>query len=78
MISGRLWERQRTDARYCARGYPMLSSEDQHYYRDRERQCREAAATATDPSVRAAHLQLAQFYARRLKSDSQESSSPTR
>jgi len=56
----------------------MLSAEDQHYYRARERQCREAAATATDPSVRAAHLQLAQFYARRLKSDTQESSSPTR
>ena len=53
----------------------MLSSEDQHYYRDRERQCREAAATATDPSARAAHLQLAQFYAKRLRSETQESSS---
>jgi hypothetical protein len=41
--------------------------DDRHYYRDREAQCRKAAAEATDPSARIAHLQLAEFYARRLE-----------
>ena len=42
------------------------SLDDRHYYRDREEQCRKAAAEATDPSVRIAHSQLADFYAKRL------------
>jgi hypothetical protein len=42
------------------------SLDDRHYYRDREEQCRKAAAEATDPSVRVAHSQLAEFYAKRL------------
>jgi len=42
------------------------SLDDRHYYRDREAQCRKAAAEATDPSARVAHAQLAEFYARRL------------
>ena len=42
------------------------SLDDSHYYRDREEQCRKAAAEATDPSVRVAHSQLAEFYAKRL------------
>ena len=42
------------------------SLDDRHYYRDREEQCRKAAAEATDPSARVAHSQLAEFYARRL------------
>jgi hypothetical protein len=44
----------------------VRSLDDQHYYRERERQCRRAAEEATDPSARIAHLQLADFYARRL------------
>lgn len=44
----------------------MRSLDDRHYYREREEQCRKAAADATDPSARVAHLQLADFYARRL------------
>lgn len=51
----------------------MRSLDDRHYYRDREEQCRKAAAEATDPSARIAHLQLAEFYARRLaKADGAE------
>ena len=42
------------------------SLDDRHYYRDREEQCRKAAAEATDPSARVAHSQLAEFYAKRL------------
>lgn len=42
------------------------SLDDRHYYRDREEQCRKAAAEATDPSARIAHSQLADFYAKRL------------
>jgi hypothetical protein len=45
----------------------VRSLDDQHYYRERERQCRQAAEEATDPSARIAHLQLADFYARRLE-----------
>jgi len=45
----------------------VRSLDDQHYYRERELQCRQAAEQATDPSARIAHLQLADFYARRLK-----------
>lgn len=44
----------------------MRSLDDQHYFRERERQCRQAAEEATDASARIAHLQLADFYARRL------------
>jgi len=55
----------------------VRSLDDQHYYRERERQCRQAAEDATDPSARIAHLQLAEFYARRLQaaegSESQQS-----
>ena len=50
----------------------MRSLEDLHYYRERERQCRKAAAEATDPSVRSAHAQLAQFYARRIEAEAVE------
>lgn len=42
------------------------SLDDRQYYRDREEQCRKAAAEATDPSARIAHSQLAEFYAQRL------------
>lgn len=42
------------------------SLDDRHYFRDREEQCRKAAAEATDPSARVAHAQLADFYAKRL------------
>jgi len=42
------------------------SLDDRHYYRDREQQCRRAAAEATDPSARLAHTQLADFYAKRI------------
>lgn len=44
----------------------VRSLDDRHYFRDREEQCRKAAAEATDPSARIAHSQLAEFYARRL------------
>jgi glutamyl-tRNA reductase len=47
----------------------VRSLDDLHYYRERERQCRKAAAEATDPSVRSAHAQLAQFYARRIEAE---------
>lgn len=47
----------------------MRSLDDLHYYRERERQCRKAAAEATDPCVRSAHAQLAQFYARRIEAE---------
>ena len=47
----------------------MRSLDDLHYYRERERQCRKAAAEATDPSVRTAHQQLAHFYARRVEAE---------
>lgn len=45
----------------------MRSFDDRDYFREREHQCRNAAADATDPSARLAHIQLAEFYARRLK-----------
>jgi len=45
----------------------VRSSDDREYFRERERQCRKAAACAADPSARLAHTQLAEFYARRLK-----------
>lgn len=45
----------------------MRSSDDLEYFRERERQCRQAAASATDLSARLAHTQLAEFYARRLE-----------
>ena len=45
----------------------MRSSDDREYFSERERQCRQAAASATDPSARLAHTQLAEFYGRRVK-----------
>jgi hypothetical protein len=55
----------------------VRSLDDQHYYRERERQCRQAAEEATDPSARIAHLQLADFYARRLQiAEGNESNRP--
>lgn len=53
------------------------SLDDRHYYRDREEQCRKAAAEATDPSVRVAHNQLAEFYAKRL-AQVEEAATPDR
>jgi len=44
------------------------SLDDLHYYKDRAEHCRQAAAEATDPSARVAHLQLAKFYEARLAS----------
>jgi len=44
------------------------SLEDLHYYRDRAEHCRQAAAQATDPSARLAHLQLVKFYETRMAS----------
>ena len=44
------------------------SKDDLRYYRDRVEHCRQAAAEATDPSVRVAHQQLVKFYEARLAS----------
>jgi hypothetical protein len=44
-----------------------VSSLDHHYFAERERECRKMAAEADDPAVKAAHLQLAQFYANRAR-----------
>jgi len=44
------------------------SLEDLHYYRDRAEHCRQAAAQATDPCARLAHLQLVKFYETRMAS----------
>jgi len=54
-----------------------VSSLDHHYFAERERECRKMAAEADDPAVKAAHLQLAQFYANRAQprpAESRESS----
>jgi len=48
--------------------FPSRSLDDLHYYKDRVEHCRQAAAEATDPSVRVAHQQLAKFYEARLAS----------
>ena len=40
---------------------------DHHYFAERERECRKMAAEADDPAVKAAHLELAQFYAKRAQ-----------
>lgn len=55
----------------------VRSLDDRHYFRDREAQCRKAAAEATDPSVRIAHSQLADFYAQRLaKAEGKDAAPP--
>lgn len=44
-------------------------SEDQVYYRERERHCREMAKKARDPAVQQTHQQFAEAYARRLRTE---------
>lgn len=52
----------------------VRSLDDLQYYREREAQCRKAAAEATDPSARVAHAQLADFYARRVAAADEKAS----
>ena len=42
-----------------------MSFEDQLYHRDRERQCRSMADSASDPDVRRRHEELAELHAGR-------------
>jgi len=43
-------------------------NDDEIYYRERERHCREMAQKAGDPAVQQIHHQFAEAYARRLRS----------
>lgn len=42
----------------------MSADPQSSYYLKRERECRESAASATDPSIRRVHLDFAAHYAR--------------
>jgi len=44
-------------------------NDDEIYYRERERHCREMALKAGDPAVQQIHHQFAEAYARRLRSE---------
>jgi len=44
-----------------------MTDEDRAYFTRREREEREIAERASDPSIARAHLQLAEAYARRLR-----------
>jgi hypothetical protein len=43
-------------------------NDDEIYFRERERHCREMAQKADDPAVQQIHHQFAEAYARRLRS----------
>ena len=43
-----------------------MSFEDLNYHRERERQCRDLAAAASDPDVRRRHQELADLHASRF------------
>jgi len=44
-------------------------NDDELYYRERERHCREMAEKANDPAVQQTHQQFADAYARRLRAE---------
>jgi hypothetical protein len=46
---------------------PADIADDQIYYRERERHCREMAEKSHDPAVQQVHHQFAEAYARRLQ-----------
>jgi len=50
-------------------------NDDEIYYRERERHCREMAQKAGDPAVQQIHHQFAEAYARRLRADTHHSAS---
>jgi len=50
-------------------------NDDEIYYRERERHCREMAQKAGDPAVQQIHHQFAEAYARRLRADIHHSAS---
>ena len=54
------------------RGDVFARNDDEIYYRERERQAREMAAQAHDPSIQHIHMQFALAYARRVREDSHE------
>lgn len=48
---------------------PAHDSDDQIYYRERERHCREMAEKSGDPAVQQTHHLFAEAYARRLRAE---------
>jgi len=48
---------------------PAYKDDDEIYYRERERHCREMAKKAADPAVQQTHQQFAEAYARRRRAE---------
>lgn len=56
---------------------PAYKDDDEIYYRERERHCREMAKKAADPAVQQIHQQFADAYARRRAKTFQPASAPS-